>query len=198
MGNNGWDMGISDSVSGITVPWVGFSISFSFTLDNRDWGTEVGAMFAGYFLAQFFVFDGLSDDFLGFTYGFGSWCAYLGYEIFVFNGAVWCNGNWGGDWSGDGGGSESVWGSYSGSYCWGSEKTSSYESTSQQQLWVGFSFCFSFSISSWCSIADSQEARKEEYLGWKRGKMILIISSYTAYYVSLYIWLVFTITCNYI
>ena len=95
MGNNGWDMGISDSVSGITVPWVGFSISFSFTLDNGDWGTEVGAMFAGYFLAQFFVFDGLSNDFLGFTYGFGSWCAYLGYEIFMFNGAVWCNGNWG-------------------------------------------------------------------------------------------------------
>ena len=173
MGNNGWDMGISDSVSGITVPWVGFSISFSFTLDNRDWGTEVGAMFAGYFLAQFFVFDGLSDDFLGFTYGFGSWCAYLGYEFFVFNGAVWCNGKWGGDWSGDGGSSESVWGSYSsetGSYCWGSEKTSSYESTSQQQLWVGFSFSFSFSISSWCSIADSQEARKEEYLGWKKGR----------------------------
>ena len=176
MGNNGWDMGISDSVSGITVPWVGFSISFSFTLDNGDWGTEVGAMFAGYFLAQFFVFDGLSNDFLGFTYGFGSWCAYLGYEIFMFNGAVWCDGNWGGDWGRDGSSSNSVWGSYScwgnsSSYCWGSEKTSSYESTSQQQLWVGFSFrcSFSFSISSWCSIADSQEARKEEYLGWKKG-----------------------------
>merc|ERR1719189_2366542 len=111
----------SNNMVSISSPELSISISFTLGNDMTVWD-GIGTVFAGYFLAKLFVFDTLSNDFLSLTYGFSSWCANLGYNFFMFNFAVWCNGNWGNN-------------------CWGNNCGGSV----QKQLWVGIS------IGSWSS-----------------------------------------------
>jgi hypothetical protein len=156
-GSDGFFMSIyvwDNSWGGISVPGIGISITLG--NDMTVWGSNsVGAMFAGDFLANLFVFDRLSNNILGFTNGFSSWCANLSGKFFVLDLAVWSNSNSWGNWGNSSDCWDDCWGSNINSlygsweYCWGS---------SEKQLWVGIS------IGSWSSKADSQDTGEDEYL----------------------------------
>ena len=148
----------------ISIPGIGISVTLGNNMSVRvSWGSySVSAMLAGDFLAQFFVFDRLSNNILGFTNGFSSWCANLSGDFFVFDLAVWCNNSWGNYGWGNNSWGNSGWGNNLGGFY---KRYACNWKTSQKQLWV------SVSISSWSSKADSQDTGEDDYL--KKIKMVL-------------------------